>query len=811
MVRSIIEAKHFALLGNVSSATRSERGLLLQIGEERLRVDVLRPDILRLKISQAGKFDENPTFAASFAMPAAVPFEIDETEQALTLTTECLRLVISTKPFGLDAYRRDGSVIFQDDRDAAGHARGYLQLNDSFIITRRIGAHDSIYGLGQKACRFDRRGRNFVLWNTDILSTGVLPRNRLYETDLTMTGRSTTFDPYYTSIPFFYHCRADARAAKMAGFFIDNGYKANFEFTEREVYRYQFSGGQYTEYVFAGPAMSDVLAGYTSITGRMAAPPIWALGHHQCRFHDYTEEGIGAIGREYRDRAIPCDVLWLDIGFMDGFRVFTWDKKKFPDVPGMLEKLEAAKLRLVTIVDPGVKYDPGYALFEEGRSRNLFCKTESGQLFIGQVWPGRTVFPDFFKAEARAWWADLNARHVTCGIAGIWNDMNEPATGEVEPFAMRFDRDGENYSHERYHNQYALLMAMATQEGLRQAAPNLRPFVLSRAGFAGIQRYAAQWLGDNCSDWDHIEMSIPMSMGMGVSGQPFVGADIPGFAITPSAELAARWMQYGALTPFCRCHNEAGQPDQYPWSFGPGVEKRSRAALALRYCLLPYIYSAFMRASETGDPIQRPLVYDFQHDRHARETDDAYLFGEALLVAPVFKPGQTARHVYLPHGTWVDWHTGERHAGGEFITAAAPLDKIPLFARGGRVIPTYESAPLSTMGHYPEVIELHLIVPDEEGEFHSHLHEDDGATNAFREGAFIRTTFHMQRRGTRVSLSATTEGQGFPEFRRKRFVLVIHGWRAGTRVDINGHEARTENGRTAFENRGEPFEVVFTG
>jgi alpha-glucosidase len=811
MVRSIIEAKHFALLGNVSSATRSERGLLLQIGEERLRVDVLRPDILRLKISQAGKFDENPTFAASFAMPAAVPFEIDETEQALTLTTECLRLVISTKPFGLDAYRRDGSVIFQDDRDAAGHARGYLQLNDSFIITRRIGAHDSIYGLGQKACRFDRRGRNFVLWNTDILSTGVLPRNRLYETDLTMTGRSTTFDPYYTSIPFFYHCRADARAAKMAGFFIDNGYKANFEFTEREVYRYQFSGGQYTEYVFAGPAMSDVLAGYTSITGRMAAPPIWALGHHQCRFHDYTEEGIGAIGREYRDRAIPCDVLWLDIGFMDGFRVFTWDKKKFPDVPGMLEKLEAAKLRLVTIVDPGVKYDPGYALFEEGRSRNLFCKTESGQLFIGQVWPGRTVFPDFFKAEARAWWADLNARHVTCGIAGIWNDMNEPATGEVEPFAMRFDRDGENYSHERYHNQYALLMAMATQEGLRQAAPNLRPFVLSRAGFAGIQRYAAQWLGDNCSDWDHIEMSIPMSMGMGVSGQPFVGADIPGFAITPSAELAARWMQYGALTPFCRCHNEAGQPDQYPWSFGPGVEKRSRAALALRYCLLPYIYSAFMRASETGDPIQRPLVYDFQHDRHARETDDAYLFGEALLVAPVFKPGQTARHVYLPHGTWVDWHTGERHAGGEFITAAAPLDKIPLFARGGRVIPTYESAPLSTMGHYPEVIELHLIVPDEEGEFHSHLHEDDGATNAFREGAFIRTTFHMQRLGTRVSLSATTEGQGFPEFRRKRFVLVIHGWRAGTRVDINGHEARTENGRAAFENRGEPFEVVFTG
>jgi alpha-glucosidase len=810
MVRSIIEAKHFALLGDVCAVERTERGLLLAVGEERFRADVLRSDIVRLKISRAGKFDERPTFAASFAAAEAPPFEIEETQQAITLTTESMRLVISREPFALDAYRRDGSIIFQDDRDAAGRPRGYLQLNDSFIITRRIGAHDAIYGLGQKACRFDRRGRNFILWNTDILCDGVLPRNRLHEADGALTGRSTTFDPYYTSIPFFYLCRADARAARMAGFFIDNGYKANFEFTEREVYRYQFAGGQYTEYVFAGPAMPEVLEGYTFVTGRMSAPPIWALGHHQCRFHDYTEEGICAIGTEYRERAIPCDVLWLDIGFMDGYRVFSWDKQKFPDVPAMLERLMSAKLRLVTIVDPGVKYEIGYPLFEEGRSRNLFCKTDSGQIYVGQVWPGRTAFPDFSKAETRTWWGDLNAAHVACGIAGIWNDMNEPATGEVEPFAMRFDRDGENHPHERFHNQYALLMAMATQEGLRKAAPRLRTFILSRAGFAGIQRYAAQWLGDNCSDWDHIEMSIPMSMGMGVSGQPFVGADIPGFAITPSPELAARWMQYGALTPFCRCHNEAGQPDQYPWSFGPGVEKRSRAALALRYTLLPYIYSAFMRACETGEPIQRPLAYDFQHDRHARETDDAYLFGEALLVAPVFKPGQTARHVYLPHGTWVDWHTGERHAGGEFITAAAPLDKIPVFARGGRVIPTYESAPLSTMGHYPDALELHLIVPDEQGDFESRLHEDDGVTHAFQEGAFVRTTFRVSRRGSRVTLSASTTGRGFPEFRRRRFVVVIHGWSAGNRLDVNGREARVEDCRASLENAGESFELAFS-
>src|SRR5262245_20606587 len=260
-------------------------------------------------------------------------------------------------------------------------------------------------------------------------------------------------------------------------------------------------------------------------------------------------------------------------------------------------------------------------------------------------------------------------------------------------------------------------------------------------------------------------MSVPMATSMGISGQPFIKTDIAGFSPNPTPELAARWMQYSAMTPFCRCHNEADERDQYPWSFGPKVEKRSRAALQLRYRLLPYIYSAFMRASETGEPIQRPLVYDFQQDRHARETDDAYLFGDALLVAPVLEPGQTARHVYLPQGTWIDWYTSERHAGGQFITAWAPLDRIPIFARGGRIIPTYASAPASTMDHHPELLELHIMVPDEDGEFFSQLHEDDGVSLAFQSGAYVRTTFCLTRQKGRVRVSARVTGDGYPEFR----------------------------------------------
>jgi alpha-glucosidase len=802
-----VDSSQFSPLGDVVFVEKTPRGVVLGVGEEKFRADVLRSDLMRLKISQGGKFDEHPTYATAFEEPGTAAFKLSETDDAIIVETQRLRLVVSRRPFGLELFRSDGSVVFQDQRDATGNG-GYLHLNDSFIVNRRLGAHDTIYGLGQKTGSFDRRGRKFILWNTDVLERNVLRTNRLSEADGTLTGRSTRFDPYYSSMPFFYHCRSDNGTARMAGFFIDNGYKGNVDFESRLHYSCRFAGGQYTEYVFAGPEMPDILSAYTFVTGRMGAPPIWALGHHQSRFHDYRDEEILEIGRAYRQRDIPCDVLWLDIGYMDGYRVFTWDKKKFPDVPEMMAKMKAEKLRLVTIVDPGVKVEAGYPVFEDGRARDLFCRTEADQLFIGQVWAGRTAFPDFVKPEARTWWGELNARHIQSGIAGIWNDMNEPATGGIEPFAMRFDRHGANHPHERYHNQYALLMAMSTHQGMRTARPHLRPFILSRAGFAGIQRYAAQWLGDNCSDWDHLQMSVPMSMGMGVSGQPFIGGDIPGFSSNPTPELAVRWMQYGAMTPFCRCHNEFGERDQYPWSFGPGVEKRSRAALDLRYRLLPYIYSAFMRSSETGDPIQRPLVYDFQHDRQARETEDTYLFGDSLLVAPVLAPGQTARHVYFPQGTWIDWYTGERHPGGQFVTAAAPLERIPLFARGGKIIPTHATAPRSTMDFHPTVIDLNVVVPDEDGEFYSHLHEDDGITDAFASGAFFRTTFCLARHGQHVRVSAKVSGNGYPEFRRRMFRLVFPGSLV-QRLEVRDREARVSGSHVELDNRGEDFELSF--
>jgi alpha-glucosidase len=496
---------------------------------------------------------------------------------------------------------------------------------------------------------------------------------------------------------------------------------------------------------------------------------------------------------------VPLDVLWLDIEYMDGYRVFTWDGESFPDPPGMLDRLAELGVRLVTIIDPGVKHEPGHPVFDEALERDVLCRTEGGGIYLGQVWPGATAFPDLASPEGRAWWAERTAAHVASGVAGIWNDMNEPATGVVPPDRMRFDHG--RASHERFHNQFALLMAMATVDGLRDAAPGRRPFVLSRAGSPGIQRYAANWMGDNLSRWDHLWMSMPMAMGLGVSGQAFAGADVGGFRGHADAELFLRWMQYGTLTPFCRNHSELGNVDQYAWSFGEAVLARVRDAIELRYRLLPYLYAAFLRAAETGAPVQRPLVFDHQDDPAVRDLDDQYLLGPDLLVAPVIAPGQTARHVYLPAGHWHDWHTGEVLAGPDWVLAPTPMDRIPLYARAGAVVPMWPQAPPSAAGHHPAAVELHLFVPPADGTRTSMLQEDDGLTDAAAGGARLRTSFAVTRRGRRLELRGRVEGAGYPEFAREALHLLVHG-AAPAAVRLDETQVAAADGRFVLANAG---------
>ena len=803
----MIETDTYRRFERVEAVEETPHGVLASLHGERLRLEVIRADTVRVKISRGGVFDEEPTFAVCVdPLSEATPFTVERDDNAVRVRTDDLVATLWLDPFRLDVHRADGTAVVETAQDSEGRYWAYATLNDAFTVRRTCRQEDAVYGLGEKTGHHNRKGRDFTLWNTDVLSpdatrefTGQWP-----EGDPRGERTSTEFDPYYVSIPFFYH--QSYPAGTMSGSFVDNGYRGAYEFSRPEEYRIHFAGGQYTEYIFAGPRMPAILTAYTWLTGRTAPPPLWSLGYHQCRWFDYTQDAVEGIAQRHRDNGIPCDALWLDIEYMDGYRVFTWNTTSFPDAPGMLKRLEGKGFRVITIIDPGVKHDPGYWVYDQAVERDVLCRTEGGDIYVGQVWPGDTAFPDFATEEARDWWGELNAAHVASGLAGIWNDMNEPATGNIDPGAMRFAQGQE--SHERYHNQYALLMAMGTTQGLLKAMPGKRTFVLSRAGFAGIQRYAANWMGDNLSRWDHLWLSIPMAAGLGVSGQAFVGADIGGFAGNSNAELYLRWMQYGALTPFCRNHSEIGNVDQYAWSWGEVVQEIVREAVRLRYRLLPYIYASFLTASETGAPVQRPMVFDHQDDPTVRDLDDQYLFGPDLLVAPVLQPGQTARQVYLPEGDWYDWHSGERHDGQAFIHVPTPMERIPVFARGGSVIPLWPEAPDSTAGYHPEELELRVFIPSTDGVFESELQEDDGLSFAASEGARHRTRFTLTRRGAQVRLHGETQGEGYPEFARRQFRIVLEGATPLT-VRHGGAQVPYADGGVVLPNAGEALSVEF--
>jgi len=393
---------HFVRFHAVDSVTETDRGVLADLHDEQLRIDLVRDDVVRFKISRGGVFDESPTFAVC-ADPLAdsVGFTVERDAERVRLITSAMVVSLWLEPFRLDVHRSDGSAVIETAADADGRYWTYATLNDAFTVRRHCRREDAIFGLGEKTGGHNRQGRDFTMTNTDVLDPFAAAEFTAGKAPDDPRGdrKSVEYDPYYVTIPFFYH--QTFPTGQMAASFVDNGYRGSYEFSPTEEYRISFGGGQYTEYVFAGPDMPEILAAYTWLTGRMALPPLWTLGYHQCRWFHYTQDAVEALARQHRDQDIPCDGLWLDIEYMDGYRVFTWNPDLFPDPGGMLKRLADQGFRVITIIDPGVKYDPGYQVFDAGLTGDLFCKTEGGDVYLGQVWPGNTAFPDFVTEEAR--------------------------------------------------------------------------------------------------------------------------------------------------------------------------------------------------------------------------------------------------------------------------------------------------------------------------------------------------------------------------------------------------------------------------
>jgi len=733
-------------------------------GGGELQLEVREPGTVRLRYLPASGH-HRPSWAVLPAPPGPPPETVvGGGEDRLLLCTRELAVQV-TEAGEVQVTDRQGTVLLEDP--AGG---GYQELAAAagarLAVTRRLDAADHLYGLGAKTGGLDRRGRRLVLRSTDAY-------------DDAWGGYPPDADPLYQSVPFL----LGLRGATAFGLFTDNTHTLEFDLGSSVPDRYTISahGGTIDQYVIAGPTPAAVLARYAALTGRIPLPPRWTLGYHQCRWGYSPASRVEEIAQELRQRRIPADGIWLDIQHMADRRAFSWDPVAFPDPAGLMQRLADAGFKTTVIVDPGIAIVSGDPVYEEGIAGDHFLKNPDGSLYEGCVWPGPSHFPDFTAAATRDWWAGLIADEVGLGAQGIWIDMNEPtnlgcaATPSV-PDAVLVDGDGQPTTMAEAHNAYALLQAEATAAGMRRGAPGRRPFVLTRAGFAGEQRTAAVWTGDAPSRWPILAGTLPMLAGLGLSGVPFAGSDVGGYSGEATPEMYARWMQLGAISPFLRNHTEEQGQDQEPWRFGSEVEAISRAVIEERYRLLPYLYGLFAEARQTGAPLLRPLFFDFPEDATTHTLDGQAMLGPWLLAAPVLVEGVRAKEegepnftTYLPAGRWFDLGSGAAWDGPTRVPQRLTLAALPLFVREGAILPRGEA--LQRSDERP-LAPLFLDVWPAAAETRTVLYEDDGLTEEYLDGAYSAVTYALQRDAHGARLRALGREGRFVPPARTLFVRV---------------------------------------
>lgn len=656
----------------------------------------------------------------------APPVTVTQQSDLLTLHTTEMAIAITLGDLHITAQRADGSVILADAPP------GGLALEESGQLGWQLALEpgERIFGGGQRTGGLNQRGRRITHWCADPLP-----------------NHSSATDMLYQSVPFL----VGLREGRAQGIFVDTTWRTVFDIGVRDPNALQITttGPDFVLYLCAGPDLAAVMAQYTSLTGRMPLPPRWSLGNQQSRWSYMSAPEVMEVARGFREQDIPCDAIYLDIDYMRGYRDFTWDADRFPDPAGLVRELGDLGFRVVPIIDPGVKVDPDYATYREGGERGYFARNPDGTPFAGWVWPGSSVWADFARAEVRDWWAEQHRSLLELGVAGIWDDMNEPSQAgmsaplEVEvPFGATLPLDAQfgplnaPISHAAFHNAYGLAMTQATRLAQERYRPDARPFVLTRAATAGTQRFAIVWNGDNTSMWEHVRLAISMNLGLGLSGFPVTGSDIGGFWQDCAPELLVRFTQVGAFLPFCRNHSSQGTRRQEPWAFCEPYTSACRAALQQRYRLLPLLVTLAHVAHATGAPIMRPLAWIAPTDPASVACDDQFLLGNDLLIAPVIEPAAQTRLVTLPPGDWFAWETGAIHHGPALLTQSVALATIPIFSRAGSIVPVQGDAPtVDTPPTEPLTLEIFLSQPGQRAELR--LWDDDDHPQAQQRGTYL--------------------------------------------------------------------------
>jgi alpha-glucosidase len=769
----------------------SERGegrVRLRAGRATVEVTALAEDAFRIGFFPDGRPVEYASEATDGAAWEPVQAEVRDAAGGVELATAAATAHIALDPLRIGFSDASGRRFVRDARFWAGEPGSAMAgvaglIGPPVRLEHAREPGERFFGCGERTSGLEKTGTRQLFWNIDPPS-----------------GHSASMVNLYTSIPFV----LSLQQGRAHGVFLDNTHRVEIDLAKRDpgTVSYDAAGGDLVAYVFAGPTPRRVLERYTQLTGRAGMPPLWALGNHQSRWGYKSEEEIRALAGEFRSRGIPCDALYLDIDYMDGYRVFTWDASRFPDPAGLLGDLAEDGFRVVTIVDPGVKVDEDYPVYTGGRERDLYCRTHQGTEYRNVVWPGVCAFPDFTNPATRRWWGDNHAALLDAGVAGVWCDMDEPAL--FVPMLATMPDDvvhpggGTMRLHGQVHNLYGSQMARAAHEGLARLRPERRPFVITRAGFAGLQRHALQWTGDNSSWWEHLWMAMPQLQNLGLSGVAFCGTDVGGFFGDATPELLARWTEFGILQPFCRNHAHMDSAPQEPWAFGEPWETICREMLSLRMELLPYFYGLFDEAARTGAPILRPLLFEYPADETTYTADDEFLLGDALLVAPITRPGIEHRHVYLPQGTWFHYYSGERFTGPTHILAHAPLGEPALYVRGNSPIPMGPDA--AHTGERPNDPLTLLVYPDE-GKGESTLYEDEGNGFGYEEGEYARRRISCESSDGRITIRLDErQGSFVPE--RKEVRLVLRGIPTAQGITVNDEEHapdRVEGGALTVE------------
>ncbi len=745
--------------------------LELVLPGNRLRLTFMEAGLIRCRYVSGAVFERIPSYGVAPEYVEAAPVvEEAELPACYELATPLLTLRIRKADAGLIFLDRRVGEVLCADAEGMGHRLQERTGDECVWVLKEMPEKAHFYGLGDKPCALNLRGGRFDMWGADHYKF------------------KTTSDPLYKSIPFFL-CLNEG---KQFGIFFDNTMRSYFDFGKSRADRLLFGadGGVMDYYFIMGESALDTLRTYTRLTGLPPMPPLWALGYHQSKWSYYPAAEVEKLAETFRNKRIPCDAIHLDIHHMNQYQSLTWDRELFPDPPGLIQKLEDEGFKVVTIVDPGIKINPDNFVWRSGFERNVFCRRHDGALLEGDVWPGTCTFPDFTSASTRDWWAGLFRRQIAeYGVRGIWTDMNEPVIfpDKTFPDDTRHDFDGYSCSHLKAHNVYGQCMARATRMGMARHAPERRPFVLSRAGFAGLQRWAATWTGDNCSDWDNLKMANLMVQRLATSGISFSGADTGGFLGRPTPELFCRWVQMAAFHVFFRNHNNGEYGGQEPWCFGPVVEEIVRHAIEERYRLLPYFYTLFHHYAAEGTPIIRSLAFMYPENTDTYWRSSEFFLGDGLYIVPVHHPGEVGRNLFVPPGAWYSLWTDKPIPAEHGIEAwvPTPISHIPVYVRGGYVLPRWPVQQyVGELKKPPCSYELWWAP---EAEVESSHYEDAGDGLGYRVGDYLLHRFRYRAGLRGFFLTRSEKGAMEPVADTVAFVLHALPADAEPRLVVDGH------------------------